>query len=266
MTTVAYLAVSPGGRTEGNADLVASRGHPRPAQADRQRSTPRAPRSARRSVMPVRSPTPAPTRRRRYAPVRFFNPLSMRFAKKASARRHPRHHRRPRRRGAIRHRGRVRRRRDPFGPQLFRQLLPQPADQPARRRVRRLAGEPRQGGPRHRDGGAPRGGEGRHADRGHREADHGRRRARRHHGRRVAADRQVAGGGRRPGRHRAHRGQLAGQPDVPVPRRRADQGVRRRVQAAAAVGHPDDRQEVPARVPVPRGVSCCATPRSSARS
>ena len=35
MTTVAYLAVSPGGRTEGNADLVAPRGDPRTAQADR---------------------------------------------------------------------------------------------------------------------------------------------------------------------------------------------------------------------------------------
>ena len=54
--------------------------------------------------------------------------------------------------------------------------------------------------------------------------------------RRVAADREMARGGRRAGRDRTHRGQLAGQPDVPVPRRRAGQGVRRRLQAARCAG------------------------------
>src|SRR5690348_17067474 len=84
MTTVAYLAVSKGGRTEGNviwwrpeaipglkrltaavhaegAAISAQIGHAGP-------------------VANARS-----TKATAYAPVRFFNPLSMRFAKKASA-------------------------------------------------------------------------------------------------------------------------------------------------------------------------------------
>ena len=38
------------------------------------------------------------------------------------------------------------------------------------------------------------------------------------------------------------------------------------VQAADALGHPDDRQEVPARVPLPRGVSAARRPSCSAPS
>ena len=159
MTTVAYLAVSPGGRTEGwqiwwrpeavpglrrltdaihaeGAAISAQIGHAGP-------------------VANARS-----NKAKAYAPVRFFNPLSMRFAKKATRDDIDDIIDGARQRGAVRDRSRLRRRRDPPRPQLFRQLVPQPADQPARRRIRRVAGEPRQGGARHGDGGAARGGAG----------------------------------------------------------------------------------------------------------
>ena len=48
--------------------------------------------------------------------------------------------------------------------------------------------------------------------------------------------------------------------DVPA------QGVRERLQSADAVGHADDRQEVPARIPLPRGVSAATWHVNSAPS
>ena len=86
------------------------------------------------------------------APVRFFNPIGMRFAKKAT-------------RDDIddviaAHANAARLAvdagfdavEDPFGPQLFGERVSEPADQPPQRRVRRIAGEPGQAGPRHGDG------------------------------------------------------------------------------------------------------------------
>ena len=83
--------------------------------------------------------------------------MTMQVREEGQPRRHHRRHRGARHRGPVRPSRRVRRGRDPPRPQLLRQLLPQPADQPARRRVRRLAGEPRQGGAQRGDGGAARG-------------------------------------------------------------------------------------------------------------
>ena len=132
----------------GQGDLDAARGRARTADASPPRSTPRAPRSARRSATPDPSPTRARRRPKAYAPVRFFNPMSMRFAKKATrddiddiVAAHANAAR-------LADRVRLRRRRGPSRPQLLRQLVPQPAAQPSQRRIRRLAGEPRQGGPR----------------------------------------------------------------------------------------------------------------------
>ena len=265
MTTVAYCAVSPGGRTEGKQIWLRPEAVPGLRRLTDAIHAEGAAISAQIGhagpVANARS-----NKAKAYAPVRFFNPLSMRFAKKATRDDIDDIIDGARQRRAAGDRGRLRRRRDPPGPQLLRQLVPQPADQPPRRRVRRIAGEPRQGRARHGDGGAPGRGEGGHADRGDRQAQHGRRRPRRHLDRRVAADGQVAGGGRRPGRHRTHRGQLAGQPDVPVPRRRPDQGVRRRVQAAAALGHPDDRARSSSASTRTARRTCCATPSSSAPS
>ena len=82
MTTVAYCAVSPGGRTDGSA-VDAPRGDGRPAPADRRRARRGAAISAQvghaRPVANARSNGATAL-----APVRFFNPLSMRFAKHAT--------------------------------------------------------------------------------------------------------------------------------------------------------------------------------------
>ena len=61
---------------------------------------------------------------------------------------------------------------------------------------------------------------------GHGQAQHGRRRRRRPVARRERRGRPALRGRRRARCARAHRRQLAGQPDVPLPRRRAAAGVR----------------------------------------
>ena len=67
--------------------------------------------------------------------------------------------------------------------------------------------------------------------------------------------RRAARGRRPPRRAPAQRRQLADEPDVPLPRRDADRGVRGRDAAAGAAGHEDaDRQGVPQGVPVRGGV------------
>ena len=53
---------------------------------------------------------------------------------------------------------------------------------------------------------------------------------------------------------RAHRGQLARQPHVPLPRRRAAAGVRRHVAAAGATRLPGAREALPARLPLRGGI------------
>ena len=92
------------------------------------------------------------------------------------------------------------------------------------------------------------------ADRGHGQAQHGRRRRRR-----SVARGQRRGGfalrtGRRARRARAHRGQLAGQPHVPLPRRRADAGVRRHPPAAGPARLQSRREAFPAQLPLRGGV------------
>ena len=83
MTTVAYCAVTPA--VAPNAGSFGCGPRRCRACADSpKRCTPRAPRSARRSGTPGPSQTPAPTRPQALAPVRFFNPTSMRFARKAT--------------------------------------------------------------------------------------------------------------------------------------------------------------------------------------
>ena len=83
MTTVAYCAVSPGGRTEPTQIWMrpeavpglqqAHRGHPRRGRGDQRADRPCRARSAC-----------ALDKAKALAPVRFFNPLVMGFAKKAT--------------------------------------------------------------------------------------------------------------------------------------------------------------------------------------
>ena len=193
MTTVAYLAVSKGGRTEGN--LIWWRPEAMPGLEEAHRDHPRrrcGDQRADRACRPGRQrPLDEGDGVRAGA---ILQPTVDALRQEGHSRRHQRHHRRARQRRPSRDRGRLRRGRNPLGAQLFREFVPQPADQPACRRVRRIAREPGQGGARHGDGGASRGGEGRHPDRRHGQADHGRRCAGRHLARGVAADREVAGG------------------------------------------------------------------------
>jgi 2,4-dienoyl-CoA reductase-like NADH-dependent reductase (Old Yellow Enzyme family) len=137
MTTVAYCAVSPGGRTEGNGlwmrpeavpglrrltDAIHAEGAAASAQIGHAGPVANA-KSNKATAL---------------APVRFFNPIGMRFAKKATRddiddviAGHAA--------AAACHRGRLRRRRNPFGPQLFGERLPVSPDQSPQRRVRRIA-------------------------------------------------------------------------------------------------------------------------------
>ena len=106
---------------------------------------------------------------------------------------------RPRGRGDPGDRGGLRRRRGAPRPQLPRQRVPEPEDQPPHRRVRRLAAQPREVRPRDPAGGARRG---RRPDRDPDQAEPHRRRARRHHRRRGDPDGAVD----RAGRHRRRPG------------------------------------------------------------
>ena len=191
MTTVAYCAVSPGGRTDGRQIWMRPEAVPGPAQAHRRH--PRRGRGHQRADRPCRPGRRRPVQQGHGAGAgAVLQPAAMRFAKKATV-------------DDIddviaAHANAARLAIDAgfdaveihLGHNYFCQLVPQPADQPARRRVRRLAGEPGQGGARRRAGGAARGREDGDADRRDRQAQHGRRRARRHPDRGVAADRQVA--------------------------------------------------------------------------
>ena len=156
MTTVAYCAVSPGGRTEGRQIWMRPEAVPGLQKLTEAVHAEGAAISAQIGhagpVADARS-----NKAKALAPVRFFNPIAMRFAKQAT-------------RDDINdviaaHANAARFAIESgfdaveihLGPQLLRQLIPQPADQPPRRRVRRIAGEPRQGGARHGAGRSPRG-------------------------------------------------------------------------------------------------------------
>ena len=84
MTTVAYCAVSPGGRTEPTPDLDATRGGARAAEAHR--GHPRRGRGDQRADRPRRSGQAfaRTDKTKALAPGRFFNPLVMSFTKKAT--------------------------------------------------------------------------------------------------------------------------------------------------------------------------------------
>ena len=141
MSTVAYLAVSPEGRTDRHC-LLLSDGHgPGPAPAHRRR-----PRRGRRrggADRPRRAGGQRPLQRRP-------RPLALRRLHAdglAPARRRPRRHRAhhrglPARRRAGRG-GRLRQHRGARRAQLPPQRVLEPQAQPARRPVRRLGGEPR---------------------------------------------------------------------------------------------------------------------------
>ena len=214
MTTVAYCAVSKGGGPTAARSGCARRpspvcnGSPTPSTPRARRSAPDRPCRPGGELALEQGPGPAP--------VRFFNPLAMKFAKHADRddindviAAHA---------AAARfaidagfdaveiHLGHnylassflsplVNRRTDEFGGSLENRA---------------------KGGPRRRAGGAPRGGAAGSAPIAVTIAEHVRRRAGRHLRRGGAADRQVAAGRRRAGRAGADRGQLAAQPDVPV--------------------------------------------------
>ena len=265
MTTVAYCAVSPGGRTEGRQIWM------RPAAVAGLRRLTDAihAEGAAISAQIGHAGPVADSRSNKataLAPVRFFNPIAMKFAKRATRAdiddviaAHADAARLAIDAGfdAVEiHLGHnyfcssflsplINRRDDEFGGSLENRAKVARGVVQAVRRAVEGRGRP---------------------DRRDRQAQHGRRRARRHLDRGVVADGQVAAGRRRPRCPRADRGQLAGQPDVPVPRRRPGQGVRQGVQAADALGRADDGQELPASsTPTARPI-CCATPDCSARS
>ena len=205
-------------------------GSPRPC-------TPRAPRSARRSATPARSANARSNKATALAPVPVLQPAVDEVRQAGHPRRHQRRHRRARRRrpgsrstpASTPSRSTsatttsassfltplINRRTDEFGGSLEnRAKVARGMVMAVRREVERSGS----------------------TDRGDRQAQHGRRGARRHHRRGVAADREVAAGRRRPRRPRTDRGQLAGQPDVPVPRRRPGQGVRRGASSRRCAG------------------------------
>ena len=109
---------------------------------------------------------------------------------------------------------------------------------------------------------------------GHGQAQHGRRRGRRPVARRERRDRHALRGRRRARCAGAHRGQLARQPDVPLPGRRAAAGVRRHPAAGRPARLPRRRPPLPAS-PTPtrrpssspsRASSCARCPPRSSSS
>ena len=118
----------------------------------------------------------------------------------------------------------------------------------------RLPAAGRQGGARH----------GRRRRRGDREDQHARRCALGAAGRRQPALRAHAAGGRRPRRDPAVGGQLADEPDVHVPRRRAAAGVLGGDAARRQAGDADGGSPFPALLPVRGGVPAAAWRGSSA--
>ena len=264
MTTVAYCAVSARGTHRRQLRLDAAGGRARAAAAHRGR-----PRRGRGDQRPDRARRPGGQRPVQQATALApggFDPIAMRFAKQADPRRHRRRIAEHCRRPPGRRRGRLRRRRDPPRPQLSAQLVPEPAAQPPHRRVRRVAGEPGQGCPRHvlavrreveRLGPAPIAVTAKlnMADgvRGRLDIE------------RVDVARKCRGR-RRPRRPRADRRAAR------CPTRCTCSAVTPHCSEFAATlpqplrsGMLDDRQAVPARVPLPRRPTSCATPASSAR-
>ena len=152
-------------------------------------------------------------------------------------------------------RGRVRRRRGAPRPQLSAQLVPQPEAQQAAGRVGWVAREPIAVPTRGR---ARRARGSRCRCRGHRQAQHGRRGSRRLRARGVARVREDAPGRRDARRAAADRGLVARESDVPVPRRRAAEGVRRDASAADAARLQDRRAAVLQVVPVRGGLLVAA--------
>ena len=157
MTTVAYCAVSQGGRTEGNGIWM----RPEAVPGFRRLTDAIHAEGAAVSAQIGHAGPVANARTNKataLAPVRFFNPIGMRFAKKAT-------------RDDIddviaAHANAARLAVDAgfdaveihLGHNYLASSFLSSADQPPQRRVRRIAGEPGQGRPRDGDGRSTRGG------------------------------------------------------------------------------------------------------------
>ena len=223
MSTVAYLAVSPEGRTDRHCLLLDDETVHGPPPAHR-----RHPRRGRRGRGPDRPRRPGRQRalqpRRRALAVRRVHPDGL-APPRRRRRRHRAHRRGLSRRRAARRRRRLRQHRGARRPQLPAERVLEPEAQQAQGPVRRLGGEPCSIRPHRPAHGARR--RGRQGGR-HGEAEHGRRRRRRPLARRERRGRHPLRGRRHARCARAHRRQLARQPDVPLPGRRAAPGVRAR--------------------------------------
>ena len=232
LTTVAYLAVAPEGRTHREQIVVGERHAAGAARGSPTRSTRPAPRSPARSATRDRSPTAARTASGHSAPAGCPARSRCRWSAAATEADLTADHRAVRRDRAHPGARRLRRARAAHGAQLPDLQLPRARRSTGARtagaaRSRTAPGSARQVARAVRDevggevavtakvslGDGFRGG--RHDRRGDRAgpAAGGRR-----HGRRAAAERR----------------QLADEPDVPLPRRRARQGVRGRDAAAGA--------------------------------
>ena len=257
MTTVAYCAVAPDGRTAPHQILCDRRGDARPARTHRCRARRGGGGLAPRSGTPVRWPTRAATgcphcRRAGGSPtcpVRVTRRAKVSDIERITAA-HAEAGRRAIEAGfdAIEvHLGhsylasaflspKLNRRKDDYGGSLV---------EPGQGR----AGDP-----------ARRPGHGGRPDRDPRQAQHERRGPRRHHPRGGDPDRAVDRGRRDGRRVGDDRGQLAAEPDVPVPGRSPRRGVRRGDAAAGESGHAPRRGEVHPRVPLPGRLPARAGP------
>ena len=272
MTTVAYCAVSPGGRVQRHTlvmddDIVpdlrklTDAVHDDGAMVSAQLGHAGLVANTRSN----RQPTLAPSTRLQRA---GHGPRA-----RCDGRAARRGRRRLRARDDCRGRRRLRRDRSPPRSQLSAQLVLQPQLEPPHRRVRRQHREPRPARPASHGSSAQRS---RARHRGDREVQHGRRCRGWSLARREHRDREAARSRRSPRRARAHRRQLVAQRDVLLPWRRADEGVHRVATEGCRLGLPHVRQadlpDLPVRrsvlpaagAPVPRGTVDAADPARAA--
>ena len=269
MSTVAYLAVSPEGRTDRHCllldeatvpglrrltDAVHAEGAAVAAQIGH--AGPVA--NARSNGAPALSPSGG------------FTPMGSRLHAVDAGRDRAHHRGLPARRRAGGRR-RLRLHRGPRRPQLPAERVLEPQAQPPRRPVRRLGGEPRPLRPQCAAHRARRRGP---RDRRDGQAQHGRRRRRWALARRQRRGRPALRVRRRARCAGAHGGQLARQPHVPLPRRRAAPGVRGHAPAGRPARLPRRRPPLPQVLPLRggllpplrRGSSSARCPRRSSSS
>ena len=249
LSTVAYLAVSPEGRTDRHCLLLNEETvpglrrltdavHAEGAAAAAQIGHAGPVADARSNGAPALSPSGGLT------------PMGSRLPRRRRRRDRAHHRGLPARRDAGRAGG-FRQHRGPRRAQLPTERVLEPQAQPSRRPVRRIGREPRPLRPRRP---AHRARRGRPRRCGDGQAQHGRRGRRRPLARRERRHRRALRSRRRARRVGAHRGQFAGESDVPLPGRRPAPGVRRHAAGTRPARLPLHRSPLPALVPLRGGL------------